>query len=68
MELAQLKQLLKGKALLLLTGPNGAGKGTIADLLLKDTSLGIEKVCLHTTNPVRSNEGSEKEYFYISQE
>lgn len=68
LQLAQLKELLAHKVLLILAGPNAAGKGTIADLLLKDPSLRMNKVRLHTSRPVRLGETRDEDYFFISQE
>ena len=66
-ELARLAEFLKHKMLLLIAGPNGAGKGTLTNLLLQDTSLGVEKVRLCTTRPAGLNETDDEDYFYISE-
>lgn len=66
-ELARLKELLTHKALLILTGPSGAGKGTIAASLLNDRSLEVERVRLHVVKPTKTMAADDAEYRYVSQ-
>lgn len=68
LELGRLAGLLAHKALILMAGPNGAGKGTVINLLLRDASLRIVSVRLCTTRPAGLYETRDGDYLYISPE
>jgi guanylate kinase len=51
----------------LITGPSGAGKTTIADLVVKDSTL-LEKVVTTTTRLIRDGEENGVDYHFIDTE
>ena len=53
--------------LLVLTGPSGAGKGTLVEHVIQQRSDCVFSVSA-TTRPMRSNEAEGREYFFLSQD
>lgn len=53
---------------IIITGPFGSGKDTIANQFIKDESLNIQKVVLHTTREKGPNEVNGREYHFIDRE
>ena len=52
--------------LIVLSGPSGVGKGTIAKLLTKDDNISLSISC--TTRSPRDGEVHGREYFFIKKE
>lgn len=50
----------------IVTGPNGVGKGTISNLVLRDPSLRIDRFVRHTTRAQGPNEINSVDYHFIS--
>jgi len=53
--------------LLVVTGPSGAGKGTLVEHVIEQRSDCVFSVSA-TTRPMRSNEAEGREYFFLSQD
>lgn len=51
-----------------LMGKSSSGKDTIYKALLSDKELGLRKVLLYTTRPIREGETDGVEYFFISED
>lgn len=51
---------------IIITGPNGVGKGTISNLILRDSSLKIERFVRHTTRTQGPNEINSVDYHFVS--
>ena len=64
--LRELRDLGKGKLVVLLTGPNGVGKGTIEQSLQEDHSLGLRKPVLYTSRPIGIGEQPGVDYNFTS--
>ncbi len=50
------------------SGPRGAGKGTIVDYILGLKKLGLTRIVPFTTRPIRKDEQHGREYYFISRE
>lgn len=51
---------------LLLTGPNGVGKGSITDRLLSDPTTNLSKGVRYTSRPMSNTESDGQEYHFVS--
>lgn len=66
--LKDLKLKSNGNFVVILSGPPGAGKGTILNEVFKDSTLNLEKVINHTTRSPRPNESHGVDYFFVTKE
>ena len=57
----------KGRLAIIISGPSGAGKGTILEQAFKDKDLNLGKAISYTTRKKRNNETHGVEYFFIPQ-
>lgn len=48
-------------------GKSSSGKDTLYKMLLEKKDLGLEKIVLYTTRPIRSGEQEGREYFFVSE-
>lgn len=49
-------------------GKSSSGKDTIYKNLLEREELGMKRIVLYTTRPVRAGEKNGEEYFFVDQE
>lgn len=49
-------------------GKSATGKDTIYNTLLEDTALGLKKITMYTTRPMRSGEKDGVEYYFVNEE
>ena len=51
-----------------ISGKSSTGKDTIYKKLLEDGSLGLKKITMYTTRPMRSGESNGEEYFFVDED
>ncbi|MGH8103956.1 MAG: guanylate kinase, partial [bacterium] len=54
--------------LVVLSGPSGAGKNTIADMAVEQWNNAVKQVMTYTTRPARANEVQEVDYHFVGME
>lgn len=51
-----------------LMGKSSSGKDSIYKELISDESLGLKKIVMYTTRPIRAGEKNGEEYFFVTEE